>query len=378
MELAPGDTAPANLFDLNGRTLVFTPDGHGGYSRSVQSVIWEEDIGAPVVDGAEIQFQGFMFDFGGERWGSFFVSRHGLITFGEPLTYRYRDAENRFDTMEEIAGKFATMPTISPLYKPMLGGRSDRYGATQHVASSPDRVVVTWITTEPDYYVHGVPPATPSRLQVVLMADGRIAFNYADVALRDGIVGLFPDEEVTKGNLIASIVDPTDAELPGHLDLLEAALYETNTDLVILEFTTRDPIPAAPTGKLYEYRLLFDTDQPWWIDRERQDFQWTIAVEPGGEHRVYGVGVLGLARSDANNRIALLADISDVHGMQAAVIADIIQFDNGSWVLQDGAQLAVIRFPIVSDAVTDLSRSDSGVSNRQSEVFHYRSPRICS
>ena len=47
----------------------------------------------------------------------------------------------------------------------------------------------------------------PSRLQVVLIADGRIAFNYADVALRDGIVGLFSDEEVTKGNLIASIVD---------------------------------------------------------------------------------------------------------------------------------------------------------------------------
>ena len=33
-ELAPDDTIPANLFDLNGRTLVFTPDGHGGYSRS--------------------------------------------------------------------------------------------------------------------------------------------------------------------------------------------------------------------------------------------------------------------------------------------------------------------------------------------------------
>lgn len=50
VELAPDDTAPANLFDLNGRTLVFTPDGHGGYSRAV-------------ADGEEIQFQNFMFDF---------------------------------------------------------------------------------------------------------------------------------------------------------------------------------------------------------------------------------------------------------------------------------------------------------------------------
>lgn len=33
VELMPEDTTPANLFDLNERTLVFTPDGEGGYSR---------------------------------------------------------------------------------------------------------------------------------------------------------------------------------------------------------------------------------------------------------------------------------------------------------------------------------------------------------
>ena len=62
----------------------------------------------------------------------------------------YWDAENRFDTMAEIAGK------------PMLGGRTDRYGAAQHVARRPDRVAVTWITTEPDYYMQGVPPERPT------------------------------------------------------------------------------------------------------------------------------------------------------------------------------------------------------------------------
>ena len=51
VELMPEDTAPANLFDLNGRTLVFTPDGQGGYSREVQALAWEEDIGEAVVDG---------------------------------------------------------------------------------------------------------------------------------------------------------------------------------------------------------------------------------------------------------------------------------------------------------------------------------------
>ena len=54
VELAPEDTAAANLFDLNSRTLVFTPDGHGGYSRAVRSVAWEDNIGPSVADGAEI------------------------------------------------------------------------------------------------------------------------------------------------------------------------------------------------------------------------------------------------------------------------------------------------------------------------------------
>ena len=210
-----------------------------------------------------VELASFGFDFAGQRWHSFHVSRHGLLTFGQALTYAYGDAENRFDTMREIARKFIEVPTISPLYKPMLGGQYDDYGATQHVAHWPDRVVVTWITTEPDYYVHGVPPEQPARFQTALGADGSVKFSYADVLLGDGISGLFSAEEVTRGDLIGNVVDPVDSTLPGHLDLLEAAVYKSNTDAVILEFTTREAIPTPPAGTLYSYRLYFDTDPPW-------------------------------------------------------------------------------------------------------------------
>ena len=40
VELAPEDTTAANLLDLDGMTLGFTPDGQGGYSRSVQALAW--------------------------------------------------------------------------------------------------------------------------------------------------------------------------------------------------------------------------------------------------------------------------------------------------------------------------------------------------
>ena len=369
VELAPEDTAAANLFDLNGRTLVFTPDGHGSYSRAVRSVAWEDNIGPAVADGAEVQLQSFMVDFAGRRWGSFFVSRHGLITFGEPLRYSYWESENRFDTMSEIGGKFVTTPTITPLYKPMLGGRSDRYGATQHVASSPDRVVVTWITTEPDYYVHGVPPTEPSRFQVVLSANGGIAFNYADVALRDGIVGLFPDEELTKGNLIANIADSRDPELPSHLDLLDVAIYESNTAALIVEWTMRDDIPAPPSGTIYSYRLYFDTDEPYFDGDEDFEFMWSVDVATddswtrGGRRLPTG----------AANRIALLVEDAAAFGITASVRPDAAQFDDGHFVQGNWKSRSTrITLP-AAPPPTDLSRSTSGFSNRQSEVFHYRS-----
>ena len=379
VELAPDDTTPANLFDLNGRTLVFTPDGNGGYSRAVRSVAWEDNIGPAVADGEEVQLESFTFDFAGQRWGSFFVSRHGLITFGEPLTYRYWDAENRFDSMQEIAGKLVTMPTISPLYKPMLGGRSDRYGATQHVASSPDRIVVTWITTEPDYYVHGVPPAKPSRLQVVLMADGRIAFNYADVALRDGIVGLlFPDDDVVKGNLITAVADGTNSELPGHLDLLDAAIYSSNTDAVILEFTLRGSVPDPPASDWYSYRLHFDVDEPYWthpVDWSDEDFTWQVDVRPDGERVARGQGVMQLLPTGSADRIALLVDIGGPgSGISGTAFAATAHFRNDSGIRGDDSRMALMELNAGPGAVVDLSRPDRTFSSRQREVFHYRSP----
>ena len=261
VELAPENTIAPNLFDLSGRTLVFTPDGHGSYSRSVRSVAWDDDIGVEVVDRAEIHLQSFTFDFAGRRWDSFYVSHHGLLTFGAPLAYNYGDADNRFNVMREIAGEFVEAPTISPLFKPTFGGSwvgTDDPLASQHVAKRDDRVVVTWFAadTQDGHYPGSVRPSTAdNRYQVVLRADGRIEFNYEKITVGDGIVGLFPLDDVVRGDLIASVADGGNPELPGHLDLLDAALYESNADAVILEFTLRDGVPEPPPGELYSYRV---------------------------------------------------------------------------------------------------------------------------
>ncbi len=371
MELAPDETTAPNLFDLNGRTLFFTPDGRGGYSRSVRAVEWEDDIGPAVADGAEISFDGFSFDFGGRAWTSFYVSSRGVLTFGERLRYSH-EGPNRGDTMRQIRTKMVTTPTISVLHKPLLGGFWGGHGNRLHVASSTDRVVVTWISHEPDYYPHGVPPERPTRLQTVLAADGSVRFSYRDVSFRDGNVGLFADGRVVKGRLIGRIVDGADSNLPGHLDLLEAAIYESNTDAVILEFTMRGSIGTPPAGSVYSYRFHFDTDQPFWtgLDFSDIDLTWAIDVTDTGERWVWGSGVGGPMQSDGDNRISLLANLGELQGAPSAVIGDVAEFDSVSWVGGQVSPPATIRMPVI--ARTDLSRSDSRSSSRQSEMFHYQ------
>ena len=375
VELVPGDTDPPNPFDLHGVTLLFTPDGRDGYSRQVQSLEWEDHHGEPVADRAPVDLDGFTFDFAGQRWPSFYVSRHGLLTFGGPFTYSYA-ADGRFDTMRQIAAEFVDRPTISPLYAPVFGGWGDYDDdprSTRHVAQWPDRVVVTWTARDGRSYERGT-PRRPNRFQAVLYADGSVKFNYADVTSGDGIAGLFSNV-IQKGDLIASVVDGADAGLPGYLDLLDAAIYASSTNAVILEFTLRDSVPDPPDGEVYSYRLYFDTDEPYWshpIDWSDEDLMWAVSVEPGGERVAHGPGVQLLPSTDGN-RIALLADIgahdSEISGVAFALAA---HFRDDSWVQGDDTGMTFVELSAPHATAHDLSRSDSGSSDRHSEVFHYR------
>ncbi len=368
--LKPEDTTRANPFDLHGRTLVFRPDGRGGYSRAVQALDWEDALGTEVTlewerhrDGIEVEFEFFEFDYAGRWWNSVFMSKHGLLTFGAPLEYS-KHFEAWFSPMSESAGRLATTPTISALYKPAFGGLWGRDPlASQFVGHFPDRVVATWFASEYDAYRLDVPDDA-EQFQAVLHADGTIQLNYGRITVRDGVVGLFSDV-VEKGYLIAFVPDATDSGLPGHLDLLEVALYETGADTVILEFTTREPIPE-PTKGFYNYRLYFDTDPPYSQDSSDIDLVWKIEI--GGDDSVWG----GESRAgDRANRIELVADIRDLQGLSASVWGSAAEYDDSrSFVRGDNTTPVSLRLPTM--APVDLSKPDRGSSGAQREVFHHR------
>ena len=380
VEMTPEDLDPVNPLDLAGRTVIFTPVGGGSYSREVRALAWEEELGQEVDDNDEVEL-GFRFEFSGQRWDSVFFSRYGLVTFGERYPFG-GNGPDRFGTMAAIADYLGDPPMIAALYKPQLGGWStydaDQFRNTQHVSRRPDQVVVTWITTDPRFHVHGVPPQEKTRFQMTLHADGRIAFHYAsapedpDEAIHDGVVGLFPRAGVITTALLGRIPDPTDRSLPGHLDLVETAVYATdNPDLVLVEFTTRDSIHPIPDRELI-YRVEMDTDEPWTGDREDRDLLATVVVQPDGARtsRWDAVKVARYADDEAN-RIGVLMDSRALPNLSASVIGRSQTFHLGTHRRDTHDEAEPIVFTVPEATSTDLSESSSRPSVLQTEVFHY-------
>ena len=209
-------------------------------------------------------------------------------------------------------------------------------------------------------------------------SDGCISFNYEKIAVGDGIVGPF-DAQITKGRLIATIADRIDPDLPGHLDLLDAAVYATNANSkVILEFTLRDPIPEPGAGEVYSYRLRFDTDKPYWdqsLEWSDNEVTWQRELRSGGEYAALGDCVLRLlAGGGGNTRISLLADAAvlgggDARRISAMAIAGARHFVDNQWTEGENSSRKMVELTLGTPGV-DLSQPAGGSSERQSEIFH--------
>jgi hypothetical protein len=214
MELDKGALGTENLFDLDHRTLRFTPAGDGYRVQNVP-LEWDANFGDKMSD-PKVTLHNFSFPFSGKTWGSFTVGVTGSIRFGPPQQlgydmglppgFRPRDEGGvtiaRFDQLAEAAGNLVnTVPAICAFFKLRMSG--DRY-----VKELPDRVVVTWDITEPYGNIQDFSwYKTVNRFQAVLHKDGAIDLSYNQLAAKDAIVGVYP--------LIPSGNEKTLATLPG-------------------------------------------------------------------------------------------------------------------------------------------------------------------
>jgi hypothetical protein len=141
MTLEEGVLGSANLFDLGGRTLRFTP-APGGYRGENLPLQWDAEFGAEVSD-ASATLQSFAFPFSGERWKQLSVGVTGSIAFGPPrgAAPAGRGAGGgggggrgggrsggvsigRFDQLQDAAPELVnTVPAICVFMKPRMSGK---------------------------------------------------------------------------------------------------------------------------------------------------------------------------------------------------------------------------------------------------------------
>jgi hypothetical protein len=194
VELDEGALGKANLFDLAGRTLRFTPEGTH-FRVDSGTLQWDSDYGMEL-SGAKVTLQQFAFPFSGRQWRSFLVGTTGSIRFGvqendlRPNDYGKIDGGvslGRFDPLAQAASNVLdSAPAICAFLKPRMSG-------PHYVKELRDRVVITWDLTEPfggllDFSWF----KTTNRFQAVLTRDGAIQLSYLELAAKDAIVGIYP------------------------------------------------------------------------------------------------------------------------------------------------------------------------------------------
>jgi hypothetical protein len=194
VELDEGALGKANVFDLTGHTLRFTPEG-SRYRVESGPLHWDADYGAEFA-ASEATLQKFAFPFSGKLWKSFLVGTTGSIRFGASEKevgldpYGHRDGGiilDRFDDLAKVAKKLIEKaPAICVFLKPRMSG-------PRYLKELSDRVVITWDLTEPfGGLLDFTWLKTINRFQAVLNRDGSIEMSYKELVAKDAVVGIYP------------------------------------------------------------------------------------------------------------------------------------------------------------------------------------------
>ncbi len=295
LEMEPGAVTPERLFDLDHRTLRFTPDG-SGYRVENVALQWDVDFGA-ALDGGTATLKTFTFPFSGKSWDTFNVGT-GSVTFGSmaggdggggggggrggvPVGNRTGAGGSarsgfqmeRYPTLQTVGRTFINMvPGVAAFVKPGLNGQ-------RFVKELADRAVVTWNLSEGAGGIQAftwVP--TVNRIQAVLHKNGVIELSYNDVSARDAVVGVFPTVTGGAEKQLAAIADADDAALAPNLDVKNITL--SAIDGLFLKATIETRGPVLPEGDAgingVTYRIAFNKDRTASNDLAKSTVVWTI------------------------------------------------------------------------------------------------------
>jgi hypothetical protein len=194
VEADPTILQPGELFDLNNRTLTFTPQSGGGYAVTAGALNFDSSLGGNLGLGDDTSVSqplSFAFPFFGSSRTTAFINSNGYVTFLAASSFIHFNGQSGggASTLGDAATVLDRMaegtPRVAVLWQdwnPAAGG-----GVFRNPLS--DRLIVTWI---------GVPlfgTSTIAIFQVVLFSNGVIQMNYQSVTTTPGggyLVGTSP------------------------------------------------------------------------------------------------------------------------------------------------------------------------------------------
>ncbi|HKV23621.1 MAG TPA: hypothetical protein VJN93_03430 [Candidatus Acidoferrum sp.] len=394
VEMNEGALGAENLFDLNARTLRFTPS-NPGYRIENFPLQWDSDFGQEIT-GSDVTLKKLKFPFSGKTWDAFSVGGNGSIRFGGTAadagaglgaSDRARGAAaerlggvqiGRFDQLGEAASALVnTVPAICVFMKPRL------YGA-RYVKELDDRAVITWDVTEPWGNIQDFTRTkTINRFQAVLHSDGKIEMSYDQLAAKDAIVGLYPIVSTGAEKSLETIRGTEKSALPAHLNLREAKLTAVDGIFLRVTFEMRGPLPqeASPGNSGIAYRVRFDSQGPASVSGvNKEPLVWTIRAfaprnrggEAGLRYFAFGAGVSREVKLSGNT-LSMQGILPANFEKPGQLTASVEIVGPGSAGTVDKAVSRAFRFSGLRNPEVDLSaaKPQDGPLPVVYESFHY-------
>jgi uncharacterized protein (TIGR03437 family) len=219
---------PPNAFDLNGRSVQFTPAG-AGYTITNSNAAFDTNLGTkldltappainprpepePGDDAYILQDLGFNFSFFGASYTQVAVGSNGFLTFRPSGVSNSSFNLNSVDSTETLAAFQNTLPRIAPYWHDLDATAQRTTGNNGiFIRKESNRVLVTWnnirdFPNDPqvDNGVH--------RFQVSLFNDGRIVLTYASAQLTSqALAGITPGASPLVPALVDLDVPPPNA-----------------------------------------------------------------------------------------------------------------------------------------------------------------------
>ena len=278
---------PANFFDLEGKTLSFTPDDAGGYDVRIGPLTW---VGTSAATGRSFDLcelpvepqRGFHhhasrpdsvaafseaytpidlpfeFPFAGRRWTRVYANTNGNVSFAVPEARHWEERDPwSSGTMRSVAAAVDSRSAAG--LEAMIAVLWAVYGETDvSVDSSSERVAITWNAVRKIPRNHHYQPRGPNVFQARLFPSGAIEFAYREVSERDGIVGLFHGAEA-RGRTLNAVEDPVGDTGNATVDIVSVEFVDKGSTVVVSATMAAD-IPARVSSGSVEYRVFLDFD----------------------------------------------------------------------------------------------------------------------